>query len=172
MPLSDVSNAVYAYLEPNNSNIANLGVLYQALPKVPNEADLFTNTFPGIGTGAAIYMFFTNQKERRIAFGGPHQGRKWRDYSLGLLVVFKSDLSDTISGQIAYNAFIDDLTAWIQADRNAGNPNVVFQWGEGTGPGAGGDDIVFDHTIPRTIDGGVTIFQSVGHINVVEVLNV
>lgn len=182
MPLSQVSNAIYYYLQPSISNIPNFGTLYQALPKVSSEQDLFVNTFPGLAIGATIYMFFTAQRETRIALGGQHSGRKFREYDLGLLIVFKSDLNDTEDGQIAYNTFIDNLTAWIQADRNAGTeaaslggigPYVgtgyVFQWGEGGVNG--GTDLVFDHVIPRTMDGGVTIFQSVGHVTVCEALD-
>lgn len=184
MPLSDVSNAIAYYLAPENSNIANLGVVYQALPKVSDESQLFTNTFPGLGIGATIYMFFTSQKESRIAFGGQHDGRKYRVYDLGFLICFKSDLPQTYDGQIAYNEFIDNLTNYIQADRNAGTEavalggngpyagtGVVFQWGEGAGPNGGGDDLVFEHLVPRTTDGGVTLFQSVGRISVVEIMN-
>lgn len=169
MPLSEVSNAIYAYLEPSNSKIENFGTLYQSLPKVANEEDLFVNTFPGVGLGATIYMFFTDQEETRIALGGAHDGRKFREYILALLVVFKSDLNTTIAGQLAYNTFIDALTSQILADRNAGDPSVIFQWGEGGV--SGGPDVKFTHFVPRTIEGGVTLFQSLGHINVCEVLN-
>ena len=119
MPLTEVSNAIYQYLEPSNSNIPVLGTLYQALPPVANEADLFTNSYPGQGMGAVIYMFFTSQHEERKALGGPHNGRKLRFYDLGLLIVYKSDVADTQASQVAYNSFIDSLTAFIQADRNA-----------------------------------------------------
>ena len=120
-------------------------------------------------------MFFTSQEEERIALGGAHNGRKFRHYSLGLLIVFKSNLIDTESGQLAYNSFIDSLTAWIQADRTAGTApstqydGIIFSWGEGTVQ-AGGPDLQFDHFIPRTLDGGVTLFQSVGHVTVAEIL--
>ncbi len=127
-------------------------------------------------------MFFTSQREERKALGGQHNGRKMRIYDLGLLIVFKSDATTTVAGQLAYNTFIDALTAWIQADRNAGTEaaslggsgpyvgtGVVWQWGEGTN--LGGPDIVIDHFIPRTLDGGVTLFQSVAHITVIEFLN-
>ena len=185
MPLSDVSNAIFSYLAPLNqtnvvgqSNIPFLGIVYQSLPKVSEENQLFLNSYPGQGLGAAIYMFFTNQAEQRIAFGGTHDGRKFRKYTLGLLIVFKSDLGDTEAGQVAYNGFIDNLTEWIQADRTAGcsatstgpyaGTGYVFQWGEGDIP-TGGVDMQFDHYVPRTADGGVTIFQSVGHVTVVEI---
>ena len=175
MPLTEVSNAVYAYLQPANTGIANYGTLYQALPKVANEQDLFTNTYPGLGFGATIYMFFEKQSERRIAFGGLHDGRKFRIYALSLLVCFKSDATETEDGQVAYNAFIDGLTGFIQADRTAGTATgtgyggEVFQWGEGNEDG--GIDIDIDHFIPRTVDAGVTLWQSVAHISTCEIEN-
>lgn len=181
MPLTEVSEAIYYYLSPDQSNIANLGVLYQALPKVSNEADLFSNTFPGLAVGATIYMHFGSQSEERIALGGQHGGNKFRKYDLALLIIFKSDLPGTVEGQLAYNQFIDDLTAWIQADRNAwtestglggtgpyGGTGIIFQWGEGGING--GEDIRIDHMIPRTVDGGVTLFQGVAHLTVCETL--
>lgn len=169
MSKSTVTEAVYQYLKPETSNIQFLGSVYKALPKVANESDLFTNSYPGLGLGAVIYLFITNQEEHRIALGGPHDGRKWRQYDLGLLIVFKSDLPQTVDGQTAFDAFIDSLTEWIQADRNAGNPQVVFQWGEGGD--RGGPDIRIDYTMPRTLDGGVTLFQAVAHVATVEVMD-
>ena len=147
MPKVTVTEAVYQYLRPENSAITYLGTVYTALPKITNESDLFTNSYPGLGLGAVIYLFFTGQEERRIALGGPHDGRKFRIYDLGLLIIFKSDNRTTEEGQYAFDEFIDSLTAWIQADRNAGNPNVVFQWGEGTE--TEGPDIRLEYTMPR-----------------------
>ena len=169
MPKSEVTAAVYEYLRPENSQIPNLGTVYTALPKIANEADLFTSSYPGNGLGAVIYMFFTHQEETRIALGGAHDGRKFRPYDLGLLIVFKSDLRQTVDGQAAFDEFIDALTGWIQADRNAGNPAVIFQWGEGGVNG--GPDIRLEYTFPRTVDGGVTIFQAVCHVTTCEVLD-
>lgn len=182
MPLSEVSDAVYEFLEPSASGITYLGVVYRSLPKVAQESDLFTNTFPGLGLGATIYMFFENQSERRIALGGPPPpygggGVKWRDYTLAMLIVFKSDQPDTIDGQIAYMEFIDSLTARIEANRAAGTDAAqyggdgsarVFQWGEGGTNG--GVDIQIEHYVPRTLSGGVTIFQGLARVNVSETL--
>ena len=169
MPKSTVTTAVYDYLTPTASQIPLLGTVYRALPKIANEADLFANSYPGLGLGAVIYLFFTEQSEHRIAFGGPHDGRKFRVYELGLLIVFKSDLRQTEDGQEAFDTFIDNLTAYIQADRNAGNPNVIFQWGEGGEQG--GPDIRLTYTFPRTLDGGVTLYQAVAHVTVCEILD-
>ena len=174
MPLSQVSNAIAQFLDPSVAGVDNFGTLYQAVPKVPNEADLFTNTFPGAGIGGTIYFFFTDQKETRIAFGGAHNGRKFRVYTLAMLVIFKSDLETTVDGQIAYNTFVDQLTARIQSDRTAGTATsaqyngVIFQWAEGEING--GDDLQITHYVPRTVDGGVTLFQSLIHVDVAEIL--
>jgi hypothetical protein len=182
MPLSEVSEAVYDYFNNNIESVPNLGVIYRSLPKIASESDLFTNSYSGLGLGAAIYMFFEQQSERRIALGGPPPpygggGVKWRDYTLSLLIVFKSDQPQTIDGQIAYMAFIDGLTGIIEANRTAGTDNAiyggngtatVFQWGEGGTNG--GTDIQIQHYVPRTLDGGVTLFQGLARVNVCETL--
>ena len=169
MSKSTITEAVYQYLKPETSSIPYLGTVYKALPKIANESDLFTNSYPGLGLGAVMYMFITRQDEHRIALGGAHDGRKWRGYDLGLLIVFKSDHRETEDGQAAFDDFIDALTEWIQADRNAGNPQVVFQWGEGNENG--GPDIRLEYTFPRTLNGGVTLYQAVAHIQAIEVMD-
>lgn len=169
MSKSAVRQAIYDYLTPENSNITYLGSLYPALPKVSNESDLFNFVPPGTGVGVVMYMFIESQDETRIALGGPHDGRKWRPYTLSLLCVMKSDLTSSADGQVAFDLFIDSLTEYIEADRNAGNPQVVFQWGEGGVNG--GPDLRFDFPVPKTADGGVMLFQAVGKVTTVEVLN-
>ena len=169
MGLSAVSNAIAAFLAPSVAGITNYGTIYQALPKVANEQDLFLNSFDGAGLGATIYLFPESQREDRIALGGPHDGRKIRNYVIGLLIVFKSDLSKTVDGQLAFNTFMDQLTTRIQSDRNAGDPSVIFSFGEGER--FGGADLEFQYFVPRTLKGGVTIFQSVGHVFAVEIIN-
>jgi hypothetical protein len=169
MPKTEVRNAIFEYLTPENSNIKYLGTVYPALPKVANESDLFNFVPPGTGVGALIYMFIESQEETRIALGGPHQGRKFRPYTLSLLCVLKSDLTTSAEGQVAFDEFIDSLTDYIQADRNAGNPNVIFQWAEGNE--RGGPDLRIDYPVPKTVNGGVMLFQAVARVTVCEVLN-
>src|SRR5579863_1171510 len=180
MPMASVNQAIYDYLKPEASGIPNLGVVYRSLPKVASEADLFSSTFPGMGVGAAMYMFLTSQSERRIAFGGPAPpygggGNKMRAYTLALLIVMKSDLPTTETGWESYMALIDNITARIQANRTAGTDiyggtgsGIVFAWGEGGMGATGGSDIEIQHFVPRTIDGGVTLFQGLAHVTVLE----
>lgn len=168
-----ITTAIQSYLSPENSGIPYLGTVYTALPKVANEQDLYQNTFPGLGLGATIYMFFTGQHEERIALGGPHNGHKMVFYQLGLLIVFKSDLAKTVDGQAAFDEFIDALIAIIRDSRTAGSTpstggGVVWQWGEGGSSSLGGPDVVVEYTVPKTIDGGVTLFQAVMRLSVLE----
>lgn len=169
MPKTEVRNALYAYLEPSVSHITYLGSVYPALPKVANESDLFNFVPPGTGVGAVMYMFIENQEETRIAFGGPKSGRKFRPYGLSLLCVMKSDLAQASDGQAAFDEFIDSLTGYIEADRNAGDPSVIFQWGEGSEHA--GPDIHIDYPVPKTVNGGVMLFQAIVRVTVCEVLN-
>lgn len=183
MPKTEVTNALVEYLKPENSNITYLGAVYPALPRVPNEADLFNFVPPGLGVGVLMFLFIENQSERRIAFGGPHQGRKFRTYGLSLLCIMKSDLPSSAEGQAAFNEFIDSTTGFIQADRNAGTEatslggsgpyagtGVVFQWGEG-GLNGSSPDITIDYPVPKTAAGGIMLFQAVIRVTVCETLN-
>lgn len=182
MPKTEVTAALLNYLTPENSNITYLGTVYPALPKVSDESDLFRFVPPGTGVGALIYMFCSRQSERRIALAGQHNGRKFRIYEFTLLSILKSDLPQASDGQAAFNTYMDSLTAWIQADRNAGTEalslggtgpyagtGVIFQMGEG---GINeGVDIEVDYPVPKTADGGVMLFQSVLRLSVCEILN-
>ena len=182
MPKTEVTQAIQYYLDPEQSGITYLGVVYPALPKVTDESQLFQYSPPGTGVGALIYMFIESQQEARKALGGQHGGRKLRQYGLSLLCILKSDLPQAADGQAAFNTFIDSLTARIQSDRNAGTeaPSLggtgpwagsgyVWQWGEGTD--LGGADIRIDYPVPRTADGGVTLYQAVVRVTVAEFFN-
>ncbi len=182
MPKSQVTAAIAAYLTPEQSGIAYLGTVYTALPRVASEDDLFNFVPPGTDAGAIIYMFISDQSEQRIALGGQHAGVKMRTYTLTLLCIMKTTMDDEVAEQAAFDLFVDDLTARIQADRNAGTEavalggsgpyagsGVVWQWGEGPGPN-GGTDLHFEYPVPHTINGGVMIHQAVGRISVNEQL--
>lgn len=168
MPKSEVRQAIRDYLNPEVAGITYLGTVYEALPKVANESDLFNLVPPGAGVGAVIYFFVSRQNERRIAIGGQSNGRKWRQYTVNFLCIFKSDLPDSRAGQVGFDSFFDSFTARIQASRQAGAPGVIFQWGEGGEDG--GNDLDFEFPIPRTRDGGVMLFQAIGTVIAAEVL--
>ena len=169
MGMVEVYNAIENYLTPTNSNITYLGAVYPALPKVSDESDLFAFVPPGTGVGAVMYTFVESREETRIALGGPHNGRKFRPYTLSLLCIFKSDLPTSAAGQAAFNVFIDSLTQSIENNRIANAPGVIFSWGEGGING--GPDIRFEFPVPKTAKGGVMLFQAVCRITVVEIID-
>lgn len=173
MPKTQVRQAIYDYLKPDVSNITYLGKLYSSLPKIGNEADLYNLQPPGQGFGALIFMHIEDQSERMIDFSGKSKGpsQKLREYTLVLLCIFKSDLPSPEAGQAAFDVFIDSLTGCIEADVTAntgGSP--VFQWGLGDSE-TYGPDLRFTYPVPTTDDGGVTLFQAVGRVQVSEFLN-
>lgn len=169
MGMATVYEAISSFLDPTTSGITYLGEIYSALPKVANENDLFNFVPPGTGVGAIIYTFISNRSETRIALGGAHDGRKWVQYGLTLLCVMKSDLQTAAEGQATFNTFLDSLIDYIRSNRNAGDPSVVFQWGEGGQ--RGGPDIDIQLPVPKTADGGVTVFQAVCKVAVIEIDN-
>lgn len=173
MPKTQVRQAVADFLDPNQgSGITYLGSVYQALPKVANEEDLFNLQPAGQGVGSVIYVFIEGHEERRISIAGATSGQKMRTYTVGLLCILKSDLETSLAGQEAFDTFIDSLTARIQSNRLAGAPGVIWQWGEGESPGAtGSPDLRFDYPVPKTLKGGVTLFQAVGRVIALELLN-
>ncbi len=182
MPKTEVTAALQYFLDPAQSGITYLGVVYPALPKVADESDLFRYVPPGTGVGALIYLFCEHQEETRIALGGQHNGRKFRIYNFSLLIIMKSDLPQASDGQAAFNTLMDSLIARIQSDRNAGTEatslggfgpyagtGYIFQMGEGGLNG--GVDIQVEYPVPKTADGGVTLYQAVLRLSVCETEN-
>lgn len=170
MPKSEVRQAIASFLDPNVSGvpITYLSSVYQALPKVANEADLFALQPAGPGFGAVIYVFIAKQSEIRRSFPAVF-GEKQRTYNVGLLCIFKSDASASTDGQVAFDQFIDSLTARIQSDPFAGAPGTILSFGQGDMT-QGSSDLDFDFPVPKTAAGGVVIFQAVGRVTAIELL--
>lgn len=172
MTKAAVLQAVQTFLDPAQSSIPHLGTVYKALPKIANEQDLFNLQPAGAGTGAVIYCFIERQSEYRESFGGPTSGNKFRQYTMALLCIFKSDLETALDGQSAFDTFMDALFARIQSDRRAGTGQggVVWQWGEGNAEGSHQPDMVFEYPVPKSVSGGVMLFQAIGRVTVLEYL--
>ncbi len=171
MPKSEVRQAIANYLDPTVSGIAitSLSKVYQALPKINNEAELFNLQPPGTGVGAVIYLFIHHQEEKPISIAQSFGGQKQRNYTVGLLCIFKSDLEVALDGQVAFDLFVDSLTGRIESGPFANDPNTIFQWGEGDlSPGS--SDLAFDFYIPKSMGGGVMLFQATGTVTAIELL--
>jgi hypothetical protein len=167
---------VAAYLAPPASAVPFLSAVIPHPPKVTNE-NIF-DLGAANGTGAIIYLVIRpGQKEKRIAIGGAHNGRKWRTYPFTLLCFLRSTepKSETVGAD--NDTFIDALCARIEADRtfntNPGGgetlPGMIFQAAEGSDDG--GDDLVVNVDMPRLTKGQLTEYFTTVEFDVVEILN-
>lgn len=151
MSRATVRAAIATYLTKGaaNGTIVYLSTVFQHPPKFTKETTFTTDDTPGTAEGAVIYLHLVDQHEYREAIGGPHSGKKMRVYLCGLICVLRSKKSESQTAGFANDDFLDSLTAYIEATRNAGDPSAIFQWGEGTT--AGGNDIVVKAGMPRPI---------------------
>ena len=167
MGRATVRQAVADYL--SSAGITNLGTVYQHPPKFTNEGAFTAGNDPGHTSGAVIYIHFPEQNERRIAVGGPTSGLKMREYTIGLICVFRSKNPDTQQVGTENDVFLDSLVDAILANRTAGAPGAVFQWGEG------GDfetiDIHVDAGMPKTIRQQVSQVFSTVEVLALELVN-
>lgn len=163
--------AVQRYLDPANSSIPYLSHVYDHPAKFTPEGDFYDGQDPGHQTGAVIFLYIARQSEHRAALGGPHNGRKVVEYELLLDCFIRSTSPKAEDAGAAADEFIDALVARIRADRNAGDPTVVFQWGEGTDPG--GPDIEIEALYPRTVRGSQQLTQTYANLRttVLEIAN-
>lgn len=155
-----VRTAVQQYLQ--GAGITRLGKVFSHPPKWTNETDFTLNGYPGQGSGAVIYIHLRRQSEFRMALGGATSGMKMRPYKCVLICLLNSKKPHAEDCDSDNDDFLDSLTSAIQANRNAGNPAAVFQWGEGDT--LYGVDIHVDTHFPRPIR-----MQSMRQFSLVEV---
>jgi hypothetical protein len=132
--------------------------------KFTSEMEFFQGEDPGHSSGAIVYLYIASQKESRIALGGAHNGRKAMEYEFVLDCFMRSMHRKSEDAGADNDTFLDSLVTAIRADRNAGNPSLIFQWGEGNFPG--GVDIDITSYYPRTINGSSTTTQVYSQVRV------
>lgn len=149
---------------------------YPAKVNPEGEFDLGANQ----GTGAVIFMFLPNQREKRINPGGaavfplaPITGRKWREYQVTLMCFLRSTKQQAEDAGADMDTFLDGLVAHLEADRRFGTtgqgpPTEIFQAGEGSD--TGGDDITIESSLPRLLLNQVTQTFAAVKVTVCEVL--
>jgi hypothetical protein len=147
MSRTAVRASIQAYL--SNANIKFLGTVFAHAPKWTNETDFVANGYPGQGSGVVIYVHLRHQSEYRFALGGATSGMKMRAYKCNLICLMNSKKTSAEECDADNDTFLDSLTAAIQANRNAGNPAAVFQWGEGDT--LYGVDVIIDSRFPQPI---------------------
>ena len=169
MSRSTVRAALVSYLQ--NAGITNLSTVYGFPPKLTKEGEFFDGQDPGHASGVVIYLWFEAQHEQRFALGGAHSGKKGVNYSLVMDCYLRSTHKKSQDAGDDNDNFLDSLVSAIRADRNAGAPGLVFQWGEGQFPNEG-VDIDIASFYPRILNGAGTatqIYSSV-RVNVTEIV--
>jgi len=171
MSRATVRAAVASYLAPATSHISFLSNVYSHPAKFTPEGDFFEGQDPGHTTGAVLFLYIGRQHETRAALGGPHHGRKVIEYDLMMDCFIRSMAPQSETAGADSDTFLDEMVAYIRADRNAGNPSVIFQWGEGSFPGS--PDIEVDALYPRTLKGSGQVSQVYATIRtkVVEIID-
>lgn len=167
MSRTAVRAAITNYLQ--NAGIKYLGTVFAHPPKWTNESDFTLNGYPGQGSGVVIYVHLRRQHEIRIALGGATGGMKLRPYKCTLICLMNSKKPHTEDVGADNDAFIDSLVTAIEANRNAGNPAAVFQWGEGDT--LYGVDIQVETHLPRTIRQQTSRVFSLADVTVLEMLS-
>lgn len=147
MGRATVRAAIQSYLQ--NAGITYLGKVFAHPPKWTNEDDFMLNGYPGQGSGVVIYIHLRRQSEFRMALGGATGGMKMRPHKCVLICLMNSKKSNAEEVDADNDTFIDSLVSTIEANRTAGAPAVVFQWGEGDT--LYGVDIQVDSHMPRPI---------------------
>jgi len=185
VPRVDVISAIASYLEAgmDQGKIPSLSTVYPYPPKITKGTALYEGQPPGSPDGSVIYLYLSGQAETRISTGGQHSGRKARTYKLSLICYYRWVGSKSEDAGLGSNQFIDGLTAWIQADRNAGTEaaalggfgpyagtGTIFSWGEGPGPDLAGPDITVNSMFPRDFGGQIMQVFSIVEVDVIEIL--
>jgi len=169
MSRATVRAAIVSYLE--GAGITNLSSVRGFPAKLTKEGEFFEGQDPGHSSGCIIFVYFAHQAEHRIALGGAHDGKKAIEYSVVLDCYMRSMQQKSEDAGTDNETFLDSLVTAIRADRNAGAPQTIFQWGEGIMPGSA--DIEIASYYPKQINGSGSATQTTStvRISVVEIIN-
>jgi hypothetical protein len=87
------------------------------------------------------------------------------EYTWVMDCYFRSTLKQSEDVGSANEDFLDSLITAIRANRNAGAPGIVFQWGEGVNPGSA--DIEVTSYYPRQLAGAQAVTQVFSSVRVI-----
>lgn len=116
-------------------NVPYLNGVYGFPLKFTEEVAFYDPDVADRTDGALIWLYWPDQKDHRVEFGGEpgdfQGGSKQVDITVNMDIIFKSSSSDTQVVGVNNEDLLDGLVSAIRADRKAGCPSVVYQWGEG-----------------------------------------
>lgn len=171
MGYTTIRQAVYDYLNAGtqangNGAITFLSQVYAKPRKFTPDLAFTEGEDPGTQSGALIFLHFGTRKRQRITLGGLHGGQKFVTYDLTMICKFRTQKPLSEDAVTDNDTFMDALTTYIEADRLANAPGVIWQWGEGGING--GTDIDSHVDLPHTVNQGVTGINSLVYVTVTE----
>src|ERR1700674_4705394 len=143
MGLADVRAAIIEYLTVNpDGQVPFLNKVFGFPAKFTPEGEIYPQDSPGVQSGAVIYLYIGRATDDRVAFGGPHSGRKFRVYEVTLHCLLFSQKPLSQDAGEDNETFLDGLVTAIRADRTCGTgvapasphgdgSGIIDQWGEG-----------------------------------------
>lgn len=161
-----VLSAIATYLQSGIGTIPHLSEVFESPPKFVNKGEFYDGPVPGNTSGAIIWLWLGPQFANRTSLQGRAAGGKMYTYDLHLQCVMLCTAELSEDADSDNRDFIDGLTSWIDADKNAGNPGVIFQWGEGKFPF--GEDMHFEPGWPIPLNNSITHVYTKGTVAVCE----
>jgi hypothetical protein len=150
--------AITSYLQDQMTagNLPSIASISSA-PQPINVADIYyqasgTSSGDEVNIGAAVWLYLA--EAHSLLYAPP---ANWgQQYTLDLIVLVNDPSGDGVNAQIIMDNALDELRSVIRANRNAGDPSVVFAWGVGDLLHAGSEDIRIMQHFPDTIGANTT----------------
>jgi hypothetical protein len=143
MSRASVRDAVVNWFAP--PAVSGLNLVTRSKTKLVQGQQFFGAT--GVGSGAVAFVYFERKREHRRAFGGPRSGWKRVVYTVGLVVLFRSNRERMEDAADDHDALMDAIEARLRSDRTLGG--TVFSAGEGAELGQ--DDIETVSDLPKLV---------------------
>ena len=160
MSRATVRSAVANYFAP--PAVAGLNKVFTSTPK-RIEGTWFRYGQPaGTKSGAVGVVFIRSEAEDRIAIGGEHSGKKMVRYVVELQVYMHSLQPHSEDAMADFDTVIDNVKAYLRADRRLNDYPIIFEAGEAYLDGEYGE--------PRVVLDGATEIWGAVRFEVSEVL--
>ena len=176
MGFESVTEQIVTYLNDGIAagQIPGLAKVFDFPPSITNEGDFTVATQdPQHKLGTVLYLFLQRPSRARVSVGGQNSGIKKVVYELTLICFTRSNNRNKQMVGRQAQAFIDAITAYIEANRTANSSHSsqpIFQWGEGDTLGA--VDLEARPLLPRQTKMGVAQVFTTIQVKVLEFLYV
>lgn len=128
MSRATIRAAVATFFAP--PAVTGLNTIYTTFPKrVPGNQFRYGQP-AGTKSGSVGIVHIINEREERIAIGGPTSGKKWVHYTVELQVYCHSIETHAEAAMDFFDTVIDGVKARLRSDRWLNDYPVIFEAGE------------------------------------------